>query len=683
MIYTARCNRVFSMKSCFERQMMKISGTALTILVLAAAAGFPDARSAEKVKIEETAGWLQSGEKVSMGGLTHRQEESPAGRFEILMPAGGIRAVLASCDSVWVGAEGGLFILVPGSDTVLAERGCRLASVTSLAVGEGGEIWVGGEAGLSIRHSWGWDRYTAREHPFFSRITDIRHGEGKMWISTWGQGCGHVVGNTLTILTRADSLLDDRVTCVVEQNDNTIWIGTESGVCRADSFSWTSMRYGTRIPIGMVRDIILAEEGYLFVSVARQGVARYSLGRIKRYGPGQGLPDRDIYRFGLDAEARVWAAGRYGVSIWDGSGWTPLRLPGVSLGSHDFLSVGHDLEGNAYLGTSRGIFVSIARDFYRETALPGDGPERTIGNIVSSGRTLLLTGRKAVYRFDGGFTPIGLPGQWFEGTVTGIVPEPGGGLWLSTRFGILHHTGSAWEVFDRRHGLPTEHFTTAAAGCDGELWFGSFDSGVLRLTSGGWVHYRRRHGLPDERISSMATDRSGTVWVSTLSGMIARFSGDRWETLDIPGASPGSGSTGMPDDSFYHGDPAVRMLPSLGGGRSGLFAPVIGLDGSGRCMFCTDAGIFFQSEAGWRLIETPLHRSGKRPTALKGTVDGGIWLGTGRGGVYVLTGGRWLHVDSTSGLGDDHVLSIEEDLSGTVWIGTRYGGVTRYSAGRY
>ncbi len=662
---------------------MKIYRTVLTILVLAAAAGFPAARSAGGVEVEETAGWLQSGEKVSMGGLTHRQEESPAGRFEILVPAGGIKAILASGDSVWVGAEGGLFIWVPGADTVLVERGCRLTSVTSLEAGEGGEIWVGGEAGLSIRHDWGWDRYTVREHPFFSRITDIRHGEGKMWISTWGQGCGHIIGDTLTILTRADSLIDDRITCVVEQNDNTIWIGTESGVCMADSFSWTSMRYGSRIPIGGVRDIILAEEGYLFVSVARQGVVRYSLGRIKRYGPGQGLPDRDIYRFGLDAEAKVWAAGRYGVSIWDGSGWTPLRLPGISLSSHDFLSVGHDLEGNAYLGSSRGIFVSIARDSYRETALPGDGPEKTIGHIVSSGRTLLLVGRKAVYRFDGGFTPIGFPGQWFEGTVTGIVPEQGGRLWLSTRVGILHHTGNSWEVFDRRHGLPTEHFTGAAAGRDGELWFGSFDSGVLRLTAGGWVHYRRRHGLPDERISSIATDRSGTVWVSTLSGMIARFSGDEWETLDIPGAYPGSGSTGMPADSLYHGDPAVRVLSSLGGDRSGSFAPVLGLDGSGRCMFCTEAGIFFQSEAGWRLIETPLHRSGLRPTALKGAADGSIWLGTGGGGAYVLSGGRWLHVDSTSGLGDDYVLSIEEDPSGMVWIGTRYGGLTRYSAGRY
>jgi ligand-binding sensor domain-containing protein len=432
-----------------------------------------------------------------------------------------------------------------------------------------------------------------------------------------------------------------------------------------------------------VRDIIFTEEGDLFVSVARQGVARYSLGRINLYGPGQGLPDRDIYRFGLDAQARVWAVGRHGVSTWDGSGWTPLRLAGISLSSHDYLSICHDIEGSSYLGTSTGIVISLARDFSSETALPGEGLEKIIGHIVRSGSTMLMAGKKAIYRFDGVFTPIGLPGRWFEGTVTGIVPQPGERVWLSTRFGILHYTGSSWEVFDRRHGLPTEHFTSAAAGRDGEIWFGSFDSGVLQLTSEGWVHYSRRHGLPDARISCILGERSGTVWISTLSGAIARFSGDQWETFDIPGRAGRSASEGNMADSLYHGDPAVRVIQTVGGGRKGSFAPVLGLDGSGRCIFCTEAGIFIQSEAGWRLIESPLSRSGARPTALTGTSDGSIWLGTDGDGAYVLTGGKWLHVDDASGLGDSHVLSITEDLSGTVWIGTKCGGITTYSKRDY
>ena len=667
------------MKYSYERDVMNIYRAAISAILLAAfSMMIPSAGTAEKLDEKEKQGWLESGRRISMGGLTHRRDEAPPGRFELLMPSGGVRAILAAGDSVWVGTDGGLFIWVPGADTVLTESGSRLVSVTSLMAGENGEIWVGGEAGISVRRDWGWDRFTAGDHPFFSRITDISHGEGKIWISTWGQGCGYVVGDSLTIMTRADSLLDDRVTCVVEQSDNTIWIGTDSGVCRADSFSWNSMRYGSRIPIGRVRDIILTEEGDLFVSVARQGVARYSLGRVNIYGPGQGLPDRDIYQFGLDAGALVWAVGRYGLSTWDGSGWTPLRLAGISLGDHDYLSVEHDLEGNTYLGTAGGTLASVARDSYLETQLPANGPESKIGLIVSSGRTMLLAGSRAVYRFDGGFTPIGLPGKWFEGTVTGLVPEQGGRLWLSTRFGILHHTGSAWEVFDRRQGLPTEHFT-CAAGQGGELWFGTFDRGVLRLTSGGWVHYRSRHGLPDERISAIAADRSGTVWVTTMSGRVARFTGDEWETLDIAGTSPGQGAIVMPEDSIFLDDPAVRILPSRGREMEGSFAPVIGLDGSGRCMFCTLEGIILQSEAGWRILDIPLHRSGARPTALKGTADGSIWLGTDGEGAWVLRDGRWLHVDSTSGLGDDDVLSIEEDASGTVWIGTRDGGVTRYS----
>jgi ligand-binding sensor domain-containing protein len=672
------------MKSFFEILRKYIPGIAMLMIFAATPAGvFSDVRreGGDLPYPYEEAGWLHSGEKICMSDLYRKAGDTPPGRFSTYTPAGEVRAILAMGDSVWIGTEGGLFIWAQGADTVIAERGCGLASITSLASGGGGEIWAGGDAGLSVRRGGRWERFNAGAHPFFSRISDIRHGEGRMWVSTWGRGCGHISADTLTILTRADSLLDDRVTCVAEQSDHTIWIGTESGICRADSFSWNSMRYGSRIPVGGVRDIILTEMGELFISIARQGVARYSHGRISRFGPGQGLPDREIYTFGLDSRAGVWAVGRGGVSTWDGSGWTPLRLPGVPIGSHDYRSIAHDLVGGTYLGTSRGVLVSISRDLYREIELPGEGPERKIGLIVSSGRSLFLVGVKAVYRYDGGFTPIGLPGQWFEGTVTGLIPEPGGGMWLSTRFGILHHTGRGWEIFDRRQGLPTEHFTSIAADGNGELWFGTFESGVLRLTSQGWIHYGVRNGLPDERISSLVSDRSGTVWASTLSGMIARYTGDSWETLEIPAISRGNAHSGIPADSIFEKDPSVRFLPSSGGDTGRSRAPVSGLDGSGRSMFCTEAGILFQSDAGWRLIDIPARRSGASPTALKGTIDGKIWLGTDGDGAFLFVGGSWMRIDSTNGLGDDHVLSIEEDPSGTIWIGTRYGGVTRYSAG--
>ncbi len=447
----------------------------------------------------------------------------------------------------------------------------------------------------------------------------MRHGEGKVWISTWGHGCGYVVGDTLTILSRADSLLDDRVTCVVEQSDYTIWIGTDSGVCRADSFSWTPMRYGSRIPVGRVRDIILAEEGDLFVSVARQGVAKYSLGRVNRYGPGQGLPDRDIYKFGLDAEAKVWAAGRFGLSTWDGSGWTPLRLPGIPLGERDYLSVGHDLEGNTYLGTSRGMIASVARDSYRERVLPGSGPDMMIGLIVRSGRTVLMSGSRAVYRFDGGFTPVGLPGKWFEGAVTGLVPEQGGRMWLSTRFGILHHNGNSWEVFDRRQGLPTEHFTCAAAGNDGELWFGTFDSGVLRLDFGGLgpLQAKARTAGREDIFDSCRPLREGMGLDTVRQGRGVH--GCELGETGYSGNGSGEGTDRHACRLDLSGGSLGQDTALTGGGTGGAFAPVIGLDGSGRCMFCTEEGIFFLSEAGWRLIDLPLRRQGPRPTALRGT----------------------------------------------------------------
>ena len=258
-----------------------------------------------------------------------------------------------------------------------------------------------------------------------------------------------------------------------------------------------------------------------------------------------------------------------------------------------------------------------------------------------------------------------------------------GGFWLSTRFGVLHYRGGSWDVFDRRQGLPTEHFTCAASDGEGSLWFGTFEDGVLRLDSDGWTHFTRGSGLPGERIASMTASRDGTIWISTMTGTVARFAGKAWEQLDLPGASSADGFSAAETDSIIAVDPAVRIMPSATGTAGSAFPPVTGLDGSGRCMVCTSAGILFQSEAGWRLYDLPSAGRGLRPTVVRGMIDGSIWLGTSGHGAFILVGEKWLRVDCTSGLGGDHVTSIEQDRSGTVWIGTRNGGVTRYDGGRY
>lgn len=628
----------------------------------------------------EKGGWVVAGRTIPFAalGTVHR---SPAGRLENYCSARMVRDLLTVGDTLWVGTEGGLFAYCISQDSIAPVPVPLTGSIEAIAVDDAGSLWLGGRNGLGIRSGAGWTRYTGDANPFFSRVMDISPGEGRIWLASYGKGAGFVERGDLTIYTREDSLLDDRVLRVLEQESETVWFGTASGMCRADTLLWESMRYGRRLPIGSVNDILLDEEGNLFLAIARQGAAVYNLGRVRTYGLGRGLPERDVAGFSLDPIGRVWAAGRSGVSTFDGSAWTPYRLTGVPIGRYSFLSIHHGMDGECYLGTDEGTILILGQETIREITLPQRFPENTVTRLRMFGKALWVIGVDRLYRLGEREGIIEPPDGHFRGTLTDVWAGEGDEIWVSSRFGLLRHDGFSWEVFDRRQGLPTEQFNRIVRDGKGHLWFGTYESGVLRLTGDNWVHYSTGSGLPGDHIEDLVVDRNGEPWVLTAAGGIARFHEERWEELTLPFEEP---EASPEPDSAETYEPFIRFISSADDGqvpRGGSSACVLGLDGLGNCMVACDRGIYRFTGSSWQIIEPPEGASFLHATALLGTARGTIWVGTEDRGVFIRSRGGWRRLGTDHGLGDDHIESLCEDASGNIWIGTRFGGLSRFSPG--
>lgn len=645
------------------------------VSLVGAAADITDGDEQEQV---EKGGFPVAGRTVQFAAFENGHL-SPAGRLENYCSSRMVQNILTVGDTLWIGTEGGLFAYCMSRDSIAPVPTPLPGPIEAIAVDDAGSLWIGGRNGLGVRSGRGWTRYTDDSNPFFTRITDIAPGEGRIWLATYGNGAGFAEGGDLTIYTREDSLLDDRVLRILEQESSVVWFGTASGMCRADTLQWESMRYGNRLPIGSVNDILLDEEGNLFIAIARRGVAIYNLGRVWTYGPGRGLPERDVAGFSLDHLGKVWAAGRSGVSTFDGSSWIPHRLTGIQIGRYNFLSIHHGMDGECYLGTDEGKILILGRETVREIMLPQRFPENTITRLRMFGGALWAIGVDRLYRLGEEAGIIEPPGMHYRGTLTDVWVGNGGEVWVSSRLGLLRYDGSSWEVFDRRQGLPTERFNGIVRDGAGDLWFGTDERGVLRLAGGKWVHYSVGSGLPDDRIEDIVVDRNGDPWVLTATNEIARYHDGTWEVVALPIEKR---ETGPEPDSVKAGEPFIRFIssaderpvPTGGPGRC-----ILGLDGPGNCMVACDRGIYRFSGSSWQIIEPPEGISSLRATALLGTARGTVWIGTEDSGIFIRSGGGWRRLGTDQGLSDDHIESLCEDASGNIWIGTRFGGLSRFS----
>src|SRR5690349_2706993 len=83
-----------------------------------------------------------------------------------------------------------------------------------------------------------------------------------------------------------------------------------------------------------------------------------------------------------------------------------------------------------------------------------------------------------------------------------------------------------------REGLSTKTVTALLQDSQGFLWIGT-QSGLLRFDGTDVVTFTRDEGLPAGIINQLLLAPNGTVWVATASG-VAHFDGKRFVALKLP-----------------------------------------------------------------------------------------------------------------------------------------------------
>ncbi|SFV12878.1 ligand-binding sensor domain-containing diguanylate cyclase [Pseudoduganella namucuonensis] len=507
-----------------------------------------------------------------------------------------------------------------------------------------------------------------------------------------------------------------------------MWLGTQSGLIRWDGY--TSRLYTAdskrprALPDSFVPAVHVDSRGNLWIGTSSGGMARYDPASdgftVISAGPG-GVSDAHVAAFADDGVGGLWIGTASGLDHMDTSGkvtaLSDTALPPSGRGSaiRTIEALLRDQAGGLWIGTRKGLLYR-APNAAAATAYGLDAPISVLLQDTS-GRIWIGTrdrGAFVIRAGEHGAVSVGESGPnaalhkqrvcaivevapreiWFGTEGGGIVAlDPDGGVTRrirhtpdapdslsdndtyalfrersglimvgSTDASSVHDPRPRAVVTIRDTGLPMDGKFTAPSILvrpDGKVWVGVGGGGIdiIDPAAGdvGQIAAGEPGGLPTGRVLTMANGPDGNVYAGTQQGLYRiDAQGERVEQMRIPGRSATAASWAV---AFQDG---VTWL----GGLDGLWALKLDATGASATVLRHEDGKLGDS----------------RVTSLLALANGGLWIGTRAGLVFLPSAEGSLEVIPTDAATGDRLprgftSSLALDQQGRLWSSTFGRGV--------
>jgi ABC-type branched-subunit amino acid transport system substrate-binding protein len=317
--------------------------------------------------------------------------------------------------------------------------------------------------------------------------------------------------------TTGHGLPDDRILAIHAAGD-TVWVGTEGGLARFESGSWTSWTEDDGLPAPAISAIDLDPRSRdLWLGTWGGGLVRFTGGRFDRFSQlNSGLAGNLVFAVAVTGD-RIWAATNGGLSSFDLNGDTwdlrfERRADAEETAITGLCIEGDHLYAAAWCG---GLWkLRIAQESWFSA-----GDERTTLGVAAAGGSLWwatvdsLLRRDAAGRWDVRRMPDAGAGG---GLVTCVEGADAGTAYLGTTHGLHVLTGwptATWVTYRRQDTGP---------------------QGLVTLSAYGTTLGARVSGsaLPDDRVRSVAFQQD-VVWVGTAAGLARSTRKGPWEDLPV------------------------------------------------------------------------------------------------------------------------------------------------------
>lgn len=517
---------------------------------------------------------------------------------------------------------------------------------------------------------------------------------------------------TFKSYTKDQGLANLASTCLLQDSEGFIWVGTMAGLFRYDGQSFhefaptdpsdrsiqaVHQSIGGELWVATQQGHLLQRKGDHLEPVLLTGTIDLGV----RANMNSFASDRQnrLYIATSSGLARLTSedSGRYRVE------WLS-RLPssGVTLDRSEVVWFGCrlDLCRNGSQGTER-----VAR----QLGLPQDRWESILfdvdGNLwVRSSQNLYEVVKGTNVAIKQEITPD--LGTFVNASVAPLLALPEGGVLVPTEIGLAVPDGQHWKLINTNNGLGSDAVCCAVRDKEGSLWVAQRGAGVERwLGYPNWESWRKADGLSNDMIWAIREGAQGTIWLGTNDGLdFLDLRTLRWRRADTRKrerqwvravAVDKSGnvwaSTSLGGISQFAHD--GRLIATYGAEAGLLNNRIWGLlvDQKNQLWVSTSGGVFRSSPLPAGSHSRASAHSGVHfeVVSLPGTDpsevfhqpmldrQGRLWI-PGTLGLLCFHDGIWRRYRKEDGLRHNSILSVSEAADGAIWMAYVFPlGVTR------
>ncbi len=451
-------------------------------------------------------------------------------------------------------------------------------------------------------------------------------------------------------------------------------------------YAHTAWKIREGFATGTIHQIAQTPDGYLWLAT-ESGLLRFDGVRAVPWQPPQGehLPSNDIRGLIAARDGTLWIGTAKGLASWKDGKLT--HYP--ELDKHDVAALLEDREGTVWAGgvvweagpSQPGKLCAIRSGGIECYGADGALSFGVTAMYEDSRGNLWLGAGNGLWRWRPGppdhyalseLKHFALPGLVFPWNA--FLEGDHGALLIGGRSGVKQFVDGKLKEYPFPSAAPQfNEGGTLWRDRNGGLWIGTQDLGILHVHQGRADVFAQSDGLSGNSVQSFFEDREGSIWVATTNGL-DRFRDYAVSTISVKqglsspfvvcvlAAKDGSVWLGTSDglNRWKDGQITTYHKPS-----AGATPPANGIPSANK-----------PGAAGHEIISTGLPDN--YVTSLFQDVHGRIWVSTARGLAY-------FENDRLVRLNGVHVTSISQlagDSAGNLWVTDNAQGLYRLRGGR-